>query len=243
MPTPILMKSPTLVLQLKFKTVFIILEEFPLNIDLMLLPLQHGLKLLSVVILFGVLVMLVFTNTILLILPILSMNLLWQVRSMITKRFGQLLKGLLFWVGLLLELPISTIIHWDFSTFQQLAQLLSSALLQDNIILQLLPIHQVFLFLPILKQLLFMIRPQPMLPNSLPKALQFHTLQRLLQNSPFPHGSQPLKVLSPYLTNIFSLETLSKTQPLQQSNRSDTISSQVLNWPYTRPQQQSPQLM
>lgn len=124
MPTPILMKSPTPVLQLKFKTVFIILEEVPPNTDLMLLPLQDGLKLLSVVTSFGVLVMPVFTNTILLMLPTLNINSLWSVLSTITKRFGPPLKESLFWVGLLLELPISTTTHWDFSTFQHLAQLL-----------------------------------------------------------------------------------------------------------------------
>lgn len=109
--------------------------------------------------------------------------------------------------------------------------------------MQLLPIHQVFLFLPILKQLLFMIRLQVMLQNSLPKALQFHSLQKLLLNSPFQHGSQPPKVLFQYLINIFSLETLSTTQPLHQPNKSDTISSQVQHWQNIRLQQQSPQLM
>jgi hypothetical protein len=96
MPTPILMKSPTPVLQLKFKTAFIILEEVPPNTDLMLLPLQDGLKLLSVVTSFGVLVMLVFTNTILLMLPTLNINSLWPVLSTITKRFGPPLKESLF---------------------------------------------------------------------------------------------------------------------------------------------------
>lgn len=70
MPTPILMRLPTLVLQSKFKTVSIILEEVPLNSGLMLLQLQDGPRLLSVVILSGVLVMPVSTNITLLMLPI-----------------------------------------------------------------------------------------------------------------------------------------------------------------------------
>jgi len=67
---PILMRLPILVLQSKFKTVSIILEEVPLNSGLMLLQLQDGPRLLSVVILSGVLVMPVFTNITLLMLPI-----------------------------------------------------------------------------------------------------------------------------------------------------------------------------
>ena len=70
MPTPILMRLPTLVLQSKFKTVSIILEEVPLNSGLLLLQLQDGPRLLSVVILSGVLVMPVSTNITLLMLPI-----------------------------------------------------------------------------------------------------------------------------------------------------------------------------
>ena len=70
MPTPILMRLQTLVLQSKFKTVSIILEEVPLNSDLMLHQLQDGPRLLSVVILSGVLVMPVSTNITLLMLPI-----------------------------------------------------------------------------------------------------------------------------------------------------------------------------
>lgn len=70
MPTPILMRLPTLVLQSKFKTVSIILEEVPPNSGLMLLQVQDGPRLLSVVILSGVLVMPVSTNITLLMLPI-----------------------------------------------------------------------------------------------------------------------------------------------------------------------------
>jgi len=172
------MRLPTLVLQSKFKTVSIILEEVLPNSDLMLLQLQDGPRLLSVVILSGVLVMPVSTNITLLMLPIWSMNLLWPVSSTITKRFGPLLKELLFWVGLLLEPPTSTITHWELSTFQHLAQLLLLTLLLVNIILQWLPMHHSFQSPPILSQLSFMKRLQLMLQNSLPEGLQFHTQPR-----------------------------------------------------------------
>lgn len=174
------MRLPTLVRLSKLMMSFIIIEGHQLSLLLILAQRSHGLILFSMVILFGVLVMPVSTNTIQLTS---NMILPWPVLSTTINTFGPLLKALLFWVGLLLEQPTSTITHWEHSTFQHLAQLHWLVQFQDSIMNLLPPIHQLSLYQKLSVRLLFMENYQQILQNSLPKAFQYHLQQRQYNNS------------------------------------------------------------